>query len=367
MPTLAEALSQEKPVYGYYPHLNPKVANKPDTLNTPEARGKVAEALLSVAPGSGEAMSARDAWNASGRAGEALTAGNYGQAASEYGNLATALLGAVPGAGVIARGTKRGAEWMNRNLPEGVNRLADALAPKNSQDTLYAIPAWHGSPHDFDKFDMSKVGAGEGAQVYGHGLYFAESPEVAKSYRDALGKWSVAGKETDDPMLGTFARAKLDGELDQSEAHQRNMIRVYTEKLNGYEAAGEYGNATTARIMIDDANDNLARIQAVRNADVSKGGKLYHTELDVEPEDLLDWDKPLNQQSENVAAKLKGILKSTDGMPKEWIESSPGAEQRLREAGIPGIRYLDQFSRGAEGTRNYVIFDDNLVKILNKE
>lgn len=33
MPTLADALAGQ-PVYGFYPHLNPRVANKPDTLNT---------------------------------------------------------------------------------------------------------------------------------------------------------------------------------------------------------------------------------------------------------------------------------------------------------------------------------------------
>jgi hypothetical protein len=52
------------------------------------------------------------------------------------------------------------------------------------------IRAFHGSPHDFDRFDMSKIGTGEGAQAYGHGLYFAESEGVAKSYRDDLGDWT---------------------------------------------------------------------------------------------------------------------------------------------------------------------------------
>ena len=45
-----------------------------------------------------------------------------------------------------------------------------------------AIKAYHGTPHSFDKFDMSKIGTGEGAQAYGHGLYFAESPATAKQY-----------------------------------------------------------------------------------------------------------------------------------------------------------------------------------------
>src|SRR5882757_4318907 len=45
------------------------------------------------------------------------------------------------------------------------------------------IRAYHGSPYNFDRFDMSKIGTGEGAQSYGHGLYFAENPTVAAEYR----------------------------------------------------------------------------------------------------------------------------------------------------------------------------------------
>src|SRR5215510_3136348 len=48
------------------------------------------------------------------------------------------------------------------------------------------IRAYHGSPHDFERFDLSKIGTGEGAQAYGHGLYFAENEGVAGEYRRAL-------------------------------------------------------------------------------------------------------------------------------------------------------------------------------------
>ena len=44
-------------------------------------------------------------------------------------------------------------------------------------------------------------------------------------------------------------------------------------------------------------------------------------------------------------------------------------EKSLSDAGIPGIRYLDQGSRGKdEGTSNYVIFPGNghLIEILKK-
>jgi len=39
----------------------------------------------------------------------------------------------------------------------------------------------------------------------------------------------------------------------------------------------------------------------------------------------------------------------------------------LREAGIPGIRYLDQGSRGTgSGTSNYVVFDPGIIDIVKK-
>jgi hypothetical protein len=33
---------------------------------------------------------------------------------------------------------------------------------------LLGMTAYHGSPHIFNKFDINKVGTGEGAQAYGH-------------------------------------------------------------------------------------------------------------------------------------------------------------------------------------------------------
>jgi hypothetical protein len=51
-----------------------------------------------------------------------------------------------------------------------------AIVAGNSQ----GIRAYHGSPHDFDRFDLNKIGTGEGAQAYGHGLYFAENEGVAR-------------------------------------------------------------------------------------------------------------------------------------------------------------------------------------------
>jgi hypothetical protein len=79
------------------------------------------------------------------------------------------------------------------------------------------IRAYHGSPHDFDRFDLSKIGTGEGAQAYGHGLYFAEREGTARSYRDALSPPAtimVAGRDPLALRAGSdFTRSELIAEL----------------------------------------------------------------------------------------------------------------------------------------------------------
>jgi len=96
----------------------------------------VLEGVLSMAPGSGEALSAQDAWQASGRGAEALSRGELAKAVGSYADVATGVLGAIPAAGVIARGTKRGAQWMDRNLPKGLNAFFDT--PKDAGRTTFS-------------------------------------------------------------------------------------------------------------------------------------------------------------------------------------------------------------------------------------
>src|SRR6185312_6054719 len=64
--------------------------------------------------------------------------------------------------------------------------LGAGAAPAEANALNMGIKAYHGSPHDFDAFDLSKIGTGEGAQAYGHGLYFADKEGVAQNYKDVL-------------------------------------------------------------------------------------------------------------------------------------------------------------------------------------
>ena len=55
----------------------------------------------------------------------------------------------------------------------------------------YYQAAWHGSPHNFDEFDLGAIGTGEGNQAHGWGLYFAKDKKIAENYRDILGANSI--------------------------------------------------------------------------------------------------------------------------------------------------------------------------------
>ena len=74
--------------------------------------------------------------------------------------------------------------------------LAEQVAQKR-------LKAYHGSPHDFDEFSTDNIGTGEGAQAYGHGLYFAEREGTAKTYRDALSA-DTSFKKSDGTLFDLY-------------------------------------------------------------------------------------------------------------------------------------------------------------------
>ena len=68
--------------------------------------------------------------------------------------------------------------------PLSISTIQQKLGIGNEK--VYNQTAWHGSPHDFDRFDLGAIGTGEGAQVHGWGLYFAANREVSEGYIERL-------------------------------------------------------------------------------------------------------------------------------------------------------------------------------------
>jgi hypothetical protein len=273
----------------------------------------------------------------------------------------------------------------------GVVPVFGDVAAKGAKSALRGINAYHGSPHEFQRFSMDKIGTGEGAQAYGSGLYFAEQKSVAEGYRDNLSRGKLIG--------GTLASGNLINEIpyDRSGNIDANRLnRVIKDReyaLSGrdsyeselrewerYEAdfgsdAGPMPDYLASKGSWDaeiakeaEKLKMLKKVQSDPSSVSEVEGQLYNVNLNVDPNELLDWDAPLSEQSEKIRKIIAGdeelkYLTDTYGMDSLLIKSkSAEGSADLASRGILGIKYLDGFSRSAgEGTRNYVMFDDSLI------
>ena len=248
------------------------------------------------------------------------------------------------------------------------------------------IEAWHGSPHKFDKFSLEKIGTGEGAQAYGHGLYFAENPVVAKGYREKLSVGSYDPDRGVQPDASSTA-ARISRMFEDDGMRWRKGARSIDDVVRRFatkhrkEPSGihEYTFRDGSRWF--ELPGGAWDVRGRRD-----DGALYRVRLDVSPDELLDWDKPLSQNGEvarkavdDVRSIYKEIFpkdKTLDGdwrggqlyqLLQKFSGSQSGATRDLQAAGAKGIRYLDGGSRAAgDGTRNYVIFDPERIQILER-
>lgn len=62
---------------------------------------------------------------------------------------------------------------------------------------------YHGSPHKFDKFSMTKINTGQHSQDFGMGLYFTTDKETAKFYADELSN-TMSLKDKFDMTVHSF-------------------------------------------------------------------------------------------------------------------------------------------------------------------
>lgn len=280
--------------------------------------------------------------------------------------------------GNVLRDTARRA----KSGPLGLGEVVGEMLPLRLQKTNSArrdLDVYHGSPHKFEKFDSSKIGTGEGAQSYGYGMYFSESPDVANRYKIGL----------------TNPAPQLTQELEN----------VLPDVLKG--KASDWADAIQSGKTISDLSASLRQpwekavlrqnkkaIESIIKRQQS-GGSFYVVDLpDKEIAKMLDWDAPLSRQPPSVFTAMANMYELKESELKKLIELYPdkfdktGAEiiknfrsstlykekgrleNTLRQAGIPGVKYFDALSRDkSAGTRNFVVFpgEENNLRILSRK
>ena len=99
--------------------------------------------------------------------------------------------------------------------------------------------------------------------------------------------------------------------------------------------------------------------------DYTPSGHMYQVRINAKPEHFLEAQKPLSEQSETVRNALKKMML---GDPRKMTRDyTPEETVKLRELGVPGIRYrADARNDIGDAAYNYVLFDDKLVDITHK-
>ena len=270
----------------------------------------------------------------------------------------------------------------------GMQDWATGVALNAPTMGLLGHTVYHGSPHKFDKFDASKIGTGEGAQAYGHGIYLAESKKVADEYAGKLSAKSVGinGYKPTDEAQKILDRLSARANTTQ----YKSAKSAVWDDLQSIIRHGSPAEQAAAKEIEQRAGFLGQKLQ------VFDEGNLYKVDLPDEwlPK-MLDWDKPLSEQPEAVRMALAADRRAKDslygsgaeyyrGVGSRSAQNAPphvsadradelaqrDATEYLKSLGIPGIRYKDQVSRGKEGgTYNYVVFPgmEHLLKILERE
>jgi len=281
--------------------------------------------------------------------------------------------------------------------------IAKVVPPTDKSDGIFAF---HGSAADFDEFKLSKIGTGEGNQAFGYGLYFTDSEDIAKFYKDAL---SDSMAETRFVFDGTtYERGSPEWKMlslikNKSIASAKSLFKILESDLADGKPYITAEQIKRYKNILD---------QAPKKSDIKKEqGRIYDVKINAVMDDLIDYDKPLGQQSDNIKNilnKMKSEVTVDDAMNlgfdpfdfagsqkraiQETIKSLFGkdedvvrflnnwaairgqqatGEKLLAKYGAKGIKYKADQGVGARnvpetGKNNYVIFDDKIIDIMAK-
>lgn len=287
----------------------------------------------------------------------------------------------------------------------------------------FSIAALHASPHSFRKFDTAFMGKGEGAQAYGWGLYFAENPEVNRSYMNQFAQdkatWKFREVETgvievmQRSLVGSFLpkdalpEAKEDasdiawsvlGDLVDAARGSMTVLDIVMELHDEIDTNRKYAETyPQEREKLEQLEGfMLSLLDHLDEIEVRTGmPSNYRVELNVEDSELLGWDyvdetvlallkdSPVEEvryaleraerradyRGENVSGKdvyqelFDAFWDGEDGTKQE---AQKAASVSLLSSDIKGIKYADGYTRNKaeeEQTYNYVIFDGNDIKI----
>ena len=315
------------------------------------------------------------------------------------------------------------------------SNIINSIPNENDLDKLrkkhnyqYYQSAWHGSPHDFDEFDLGAIGTGEGNQVHGWGLYFAKDKKVSKLYKEVLSKAQGSNKsslfkveipnETEllpeqYPISGysRYVRDSLKNGLhkmseEQLERFTSLLIKYHKGAIIGDERINKYIQFMDIGYIISELhnkNKTINDIKKIQKRNIDRFLKSVGIDEDLDTiagnEELLEdvykkfryelypqyeKEKQLEREREekaisNVKTDVYGALEKTNIDGKQlysFLSHALGDDEHFNLHNVKNAKKASEFlnSIGIKGIyydgytdgRCYVVFDDKAIKVIEK-
>ena len=292
----------------------------------------------------------------------------------------------------------------------------------------YYQSAWHGSPHDFDEFDLGAIGSGEGNQAHGWGLYFAKDKKVSKLYKEVLSKAQGSNKSSlfkveipnetkllpeEYPISGysRYVRDSLKNGLhkmpeEQLERFTSLLIKYHKGAIIGDEWTNKYTHFMDVGYIISELhnkNKTINDINKIQKRNIDRFLKSVGIDENIDTiagnEDLLEAvykkfrydlysqyekEKQLEREREekaisNVKTDVYGALEKTNIDGKQlysFLSHALGNDEHFNLHNVKNAKKASEFLNsigikgiyydGEQDGRCYVVFDDKAIQVIEK-
>ena len=317
---------------------------------------------------------------------------------------------------------------LSRSFINSIPNENDLDNLRKQHNYQYYQSAWHGSPHDFDEFDLGAIGTGEGNQVHGWGLYFAKDKKVSKQYKDVLSKLQGSNKSSlfkveipnETELLpeqhpisgyGRYVRDSLKNGLhkmsdEQLERFTSLLIKYHKDAIIGDKWVNKYTHFIDVGYIISELhnkNKTINDINKIQKRNVDRFLKSVGINESIDTiasnDDLLknvyekfryelypEYEKEKQverEREEKVISSVKtdvyGALEKTNIVGKQlysFLSHALGNDEHFNLYNVKNAKKASEFLNsigikgiyydGEQDGRCYVVFDDKAIKVIEK-
>ena len=227
---------------------------------------------------------------------------------------------------------------------------------------------YHGSGAEFDHFDHSHMGEGEGAQAYGWGTYVTEVRGIGEGYaiRSKNGismsreEWSLKRSELESNIYR--AKEQLPFLKGEYKAEVEAQISEWEEQLKDYEP---HNYLYTVEIPDDNGGNYLDWNGPVPAETIDRITEYLREKYGDEVVNGRWLSNPLlSSKGVDVSARNGAAIYR---QLERALGSDKKASQLLSSLGYAGIKYPAEFRSGGrkDDAKNYVIFNENDAEITD--